>query len=433
MWTETKGEKRKLALSKVEGTKGEKKDLSPFREGRRSGESSGEWLPPSPSSGGILLISPFCKPNVGGAEAHLDKLSRYLDRRGHRVWIATYQPLVTPVKAPSYEREGNIETFRISWFGRGWFNRLERLPFIFNFLYLFPGLFVNSLAVALRRRRDIRVVHAHGLVAASIAKILAPLFAFRAVASTHAIYGFGGRALLAKIVRWLFASFDYILAVGEPSRQELIQLGLPADRIEVHPNWVDLRFFRPHGREECRRKLDIQGEFVLLFIGRLIEIKGVRQLLQAARDAPPQITFYFIGDGPLSAEVEEASRQFPNIFFVGKIPSEEAHKIPYYYSAADLAVFPSQYDEGFATVLLESIACGTPVISCNRGVVPHFLTPGVSDLIDPTVENIRERILYYFQNRRPLKEKQSACRAFAEERFSEERARVIERSYGLSE
>lgn len=393
-----------------------------------------------PSSGGILLISPFCKPNVGGAEAHLDKLSRYLERRGHRVWIATYQPLVTPVKAPSYEREGAIETFRISWFGRGWFNRLERLPFIFNFLYLFPGLFVQSLVVALRRRRDIRVVHAHGLVAASIAKVLSRLFAFRAVASTHAIYRFGGRALLAKIVRWLFASFDYILAVGEPSRQELIQLGLPADRIEVHPNWVDLRFFRPHGREECRRKLNLQGEFVILFIGRLIELKGVRQLLKAAqridnsmRQTPPQITFYFIGDGPLSSEVEEAARRSSNIFFVGKIPSEEACKIPYYYGAADLAVFPSQYDEGFATVLLESIACGTPVISCNRGVVPHFLTPEVSDLIDPTVENIREKILYYFQNRELLKEKQRACRAFAEERFSEERARVIERSYGLSE
>ncbi|MSS70593.1 MAG: glycosyltransferase family 1 protein [Candidatus Latescibacteria bacterium] len=392
-----------------------------------------ETQPGDPSGSGILLISPFCKPNVGGAEAHLDKLSKYLDRRGHRVWISTYQPLVTPVKAPSYEREGGIETFRISWFGRGWFNRLEHLPFVFNFLYLFPGLFVNSLRVALRHRRQIRVVHAHGLVATSIAKILARLFAFRSVASTHAIYGFGRRMLLAKIVRWLFASFDYILAVGEPSRQELIQIGLPADRIEVHPNWVDLRFFRPHGRSACRQMLNIQGEFVVLFIGRLIEIKGVRQLLEAARDVPPQITFYFIGDGPLASEVEEASRQSPNIFFIGKIPSEEAHKIPYYYGAADLAAFPSQYDEGFATVLLESIACGTPVISCDRGVVPYFLTPEVSDLIDPTVENLRERILYYFQNRRPLEEKQRACRAFAEERFSEEKAKIIEKSYGLPE
>jgi len=220
--------------------------------------------------------------------------------------------------------------------------------------------------------------------------------------------------------------------VGEPSRQELIRIGLPAERIEVHPNWVDLRFFTPHGRDECRRMLDIRGEFVVLFIGRLIEIKGVRHLLAVAREAPSQVAFYFIGDGPLAPEVEEASRRFPNVRFVGKIPSEEAHKIPYYYGAADLAAFPSQYDEGFATVLLESIACGTPVISCNRGAVPYFLTPGVSDLIDPTVENIRERILHYVQDREALKEKQRACRPFAEEHFSEEKAKVIERSYGLS-
>lgn len=86
----------------------------------------------------VLILSPFFSPNVGGVEAHLNKLINCLNKRGIKVIVLTYQPLTTPAKGPAVEKREGVEIRRIKWFGMGLFHRLEPYA-ILELLYLFPG------------------------------------------------------------------------------------------------------------------------------------------------------------------------------------------------------------------------------------------------------------------------------------------------------
>lgn len=366
---------------------------------------------------------------MGGVEAHLEKLLRYLVTNSFKVYLLTYQPLMAKAKGPKIERDENLEIHRVTWFGRGLFPILE--PYFFlEFVYLFPGLFLKSLFFYLKKHREVDVIHAHGLVAASIAKILTKIHPKKSVISTHAIYNLTRRRLLALLVRWVLCSFDKILAVGEPSRKELIQIGLPGVKISIHPNWIDLDFYRPLDRDDCRRRLQLPvKDFIVLFLGRFTNYKGIGVLLEVTRIVNSNIKFAFIGFGPEADMIKKASQHQENVIFIGKIPEEERYKIVQAYNAADLFVAPVQYEEGFATVYLEAIACGTPVVTANKGCLPSFLNSEVADLIEPTVENVTHKIEYYFQRRDQLSKKASNCRPYAEDNFSQRNAKVIVDSY----
>src|SRR3972149_2528636 len=259
----------------------------------------------------VLMICPFARPNIGGVESHLEKLMAYLSGRGFRVILVTYQPLTTKVRAEPYEKRDNVEVYRARWFGNGWVTKLEPY-FPLVFLYLFPGLFLKRLAVDLKRGKEVDPVHAHGFVAAAIARALPGISRKRRVVSTHAIYGLKRRKLLAALVRRLLDGFDTILAVGEPSRRELVDIGLGDGRIKVHPNWIDTDTFRVLDRAECRKTLKLDpGEFVVLFLGRLMEMKGVKILLEAANGTDREIRVLFVGDGPPAGGATKAAGAEP--------------------------------------------------------------------------------------------------------------------------
>ncbi|MBI5034288.1 MAG: glycosyltransferase family 4 protein [Chloroflexi bacterium] len=371
----------------------------------------------------VLMICPFAKPNLGGVESHLEKLTNYLVDHNYRVFLLTYQPLTTRARGKSIDKRDNLEIHRVSWFGNGWFTKLE--PFFpLIFLYLFPGLFGKCLFFYLRHYREIDYIHAHGLVAAAIAKILARIHSKRTIISTHAIYQFENRKILALLNKWLLGSADSILAVGEPSRQELISIGLDPKKIRVHPNWIDLDVYRPLDRTAIRSSLGVSGVTVL-FAGRLLEKKGVLLILEAAKSLP-HIQFIIAGDGPVKDAVVDCATQNANVNYVGSI--SDSDKLVEYYNAADVFVSLPLYDEGFAGVYLEALACGTPVIASKRGCLPDFLDHSVATLIEPTVENLVQNLTLQ-PNTCQSEESRKRCRQYALEHFSEKNVQVIVASY----
>jgi glycosyltransferase involved in cell wall biosynthesis len=179
-------------------------------------------------------------------------------------------------------------------------------------------------------------------------------------------------------------------------------------------------------RDRCKERLGWEGNFIVLFVGRFIWIKGTGLLIEIAKQVDRRICFAFIGDGPLTEEIKEASLKSENILYVGKIDNKE---LSVYYNASDIVVVPSQYEEGFGRVTLEALSCGTPVIASNRGGIPEAMDETVGVLVEPTVENLRRVIEELYHNRGKLERLANNCRRYAERNFSKENARVIVRSY----
>ena len=381
----------------------------------------------------ILIICPFARPNLGGVESHLDKLINYLDKKNVYVYLLTYQPLSLSIRGERLEKGRNFEIHRFDWFGTGWFNKLENF-FPLSFAYLFPGLFLKSFVFFMRRPKEISCVHAHGLASAAIAKVISWFFPVRTVVSTHAVYSFPQRKILKILIRWVLSSFDEILAVSEVSKKELIQIGLNKKKIFVHKNWIDLKIFFSKEREKCKKELKLWKK-VVLFVGRMIKIKGVDFLLSAAEKFP-EIEFVFIGDGPMRSTVENLTGRLKNVLYVGKLSqnkNDELERLIKYYSAADLFATIPTYAEGFGAVYLETIACGTPVFASNMGSLPTFLDNSVSKLVNPNQKEVNNAIKQlFFDNPELLVEMQRNCRAYAQKHFSSKNAGVIYRSYDLN-
>ena len=137
----------------------------------------------------VLIICHFASPNIGGVESHLDKLIKEATAKGYYISLITYQPLTTKTPWEKHRKSAMLEILRARWLGMGIFPKLEKY-FPLQFLYLFPGLFVKSFIYYLKNHRVIDVIHAHGLAAATIAKILKMLYKKKIIMSTHAIYSF---------------------------------------------------------------------------------------------------------------------------------------------------------------------------------------------------------------------------------------------------
>jgi len=380
----------------------------------------------------ILMICPFARPNMGGVESHLDKLLDFLAKKKVYVYLLTYQPLSLPVRGQRIEKGKNFEIHRFDWFGVGWFNKFEN-SFPLTFVYLFPGLFVKSFIFFAKRSKQINCIHAHGFAAAAIAKVISWFFPIRTVISTHAVYRLPQRPILARIIKWLLSSFDEILAVSETSKTELIQIGLDENKIKVHKNWVDLTKFFPKDRNMSKKQLKLSGK-VILFVGRMIEKKGLGFLLKASEKFK-KITFIFIGDGPMKEVVLEYIRRSNNIIYGGRLRQEkedEQRKLINYYRAADIFATIPTYEEGFGAVYLESLACGTPVLTSNLGSLPTFLDTSVARLINPTQKEVDRAISEIFAEKDTIiKKMQKSCRPYAEKHFSDKNAEVIYNSYDL--
>lgn len=372
----------------------------------------------------IFMVCPWALPNIGGVESHLEKLLQALIPRGYSVTLVTYQPLTSRVRGESVERRPGVTIYRLSWFGQGWFPKLEQWYFPVVFAWLFPGLCLGAAWLYWRQRHAVDVIHAHGFIAAAVAKVLVRLHRVPVVMSTHAMYHLAERSVLRTLIRWLLGSANRIICVGSPSIQELEQLGIPRHRIRLLRNWVDVDYFRPHDRRACRQDLRLQ-EFTVLFVGRLIAKKGLTPLLEAAAKLP-NIHFLFAGDGPEANKITQAAQKISNVEFRGRVIDED---LPRYYTAADVFVQLALYEEGQAAVFLESIACGTPVIASNRGCARDYLDAAVAFLIEPTAVELVRTLTICQNEPETLAAMRRQCRGFAEQHYSDRNINVFLQSY----
>jgi teichuronic acid biosynthesis glycosyltransferase TuaC len=155
-----------------------------------------------------------------------------------------------------------------------------------------------------------------------------------------------------------------IVTVCRALKDGLVELGVDGGKITVLRNGVDLERFRPIAREQVRAELGLTGR-VLLSVGWLITRKR-HDLAIAALPALPDCRLLIIGTGPEEAALRALARQLgveTRVTFLGHVPQAELYR---YYGAADVLLLCSER-EGWANVLLESMACGTPVAATDAG------------------------------------------------------------------
>lgn len=160
--------------------------------------------------------------------------------------------------------------------------------------------------------------------------------------------------------------------------EEIARLGVNRTTLYTMRNGVDLARFVPVDRVLARSMLntDATAKRILLSVGHLIERKGHHIAIEALRYLPSDTHLYVAGSGPEAGSLEKLAARLclkERVHFLGQIPNENLRD---WYSAADALVLCSSR-EGWANVLLESMACGTPVVATNIWGTPEV----VSDVV----------------------------------------------------
>jgi glycosyltransferase involved in cell wall biosynthesis len=215
------------------------------------------------------------------------------------------------------------------------------------------------------------------------------------------------------------------MGLSKQSESEILNLGTPKEKVGGFRYWVDLNKFRTKNKEQRTRdrvKLGWMKKFMVLYVGRLVEEKGILVLLDAASRWNKKITLAIAGSGPLEKEINHRLSTINHSVLLGKIDNDN---LPKYYNAADLVIVPSIHEEGFGRVILEALASGTPVIGANRGAIPEAMNENVGRLIEVTSENIKVAVEDLYNNRAKLKKLSSRTRKFAEKRYSEKNVEDI--------
>jgi len=179
------------------------------------------------------------------------------------------------------------------------------------------------------------------------------------------IYGWGARPEIGGQIVAAGGVASGLLAVSNALRDDMIALGLPAEKIRVHHTGIDLDRFRPEAGERRESPL-------IVCVGHLIPRKG-QEVALAALEQIPGATLLLVGDGPDRAKLERIVRQrglSHRVRFLGARPHAE---LPALLASADVMLLPTNA-EGLANVWVESLACGTPVVTCDVG--------GARDVVD---------------------------------------------------
>ena len=147
----------------------------------------------------------------------------------------------------------------------------------------------------------------------------------------------------------------------------------------VVPNGVDVELFRPLDREQCRRELGLR-QFTVGYVGRLVDEKGLMDLMDAVAVAPPTVDLLYVGDGPLQHTLQTRAAELGLNQRVKVLPAKPQRELPRIMNAVDVLALPSRttgrWKEQFGRVLIEAHACETPVIASDSGAIPEVVGEG---------------------------------------------------------
>lgn len=173
-----------------------------------------------------------------------------------------------------------------------------------------------------------------------------------------------------QLIRWAINKSNAIISVCNFLSFEIEKLDVNQPINIVLRNGVDLETFAPRNRKTMRKLLGLCG-FTIISVGNFIEGKGHHLVIEALKFMP-DVTLILVGDGPMEKKLQFLVKKYGlnnRVIFSGILTQ---NKLAEYYSAADCLVLASSR-EGWANVLLEAMACGTPVVATKVSGTPEII------------------------------------------------------------
>ena len=316
--------------------------------------------------------------HVGGMNVYVRELARRLGARGHKTDIYTRAHDIRDL--PVVNLFQNVRLIHIPAGLAEDMDKAAQLAHMAEFIQNMED-FIQTDGV----RYDL--IHSHYWLSALAGQYFGGVWGAPQIVTFHTLGALKNRLAIGERepeVRLRFEqeitqSCRRLVVATEGEREWLIHTGkAEPEKISVVPCGIDLGLFRPIPRLVARRALGIaSGEKVILSVGRIEPLKGLERLIKAySMLQQSQLRLTVIGGDTyshgeaarlklLAGELGAGAR----VEFLG--PTQQGC-LPLYYSAAELTVVASYY-ESFCLVILESLACGTPVVSTGVGVAPAVI------------------------------------------------------------
>lgn len=198
--------------------------------------------------------------------------------------------------------------------------------------------------------------------------------------------------------RYTFAHAHAAIAGNEEALNIVRTRGFAKPARVIPQLGVDPQFFCRREVQELRSSLRLEGRFAIGYVGRVVPEKGIADLVRALSLLPQKCVLVIVGDGPFRRGAERLAAATGVASRIRWVPQVTSLQVPQYMSALDVLALPSRttrrWKEQFGRVLIEAMACETPVLGSDSGEIPKVI--GDAGLIFPEgdVEAMAERLRF---------------------------------------
>ena len=219
-----------------------------------------------------------------------------------------------------------------------------------------------------------------------------------------------------------FVTREYLKECDRPVEGHVLKNAINVERFS--------QFVPEEKKRSIREKLGLtEQDFVILYVGRIMEVKGIRELMQAVIDLhDPHIKLLILGSANsgkktfsvYERKIQKMAGDAPDkIIFTGYVDNAQ---VPLYAAAADVQCVPSLWEEAAGLVVLEAMAEGLPLIVTRSGGIPEYVGGDAALFVerDGIVNNLQQAILYLKEH--PALRKQMAQAAQTQSRQYDESA-----------
>jgi len=257
-----------------------------------------------------------------------------------------------------------------------------------------PFFFLSQLfsLIWLIKKEKIDIVNSHWMVAQGLNGALVRKFlGIRHINTVHSagLFALKRFPFGRYIARFIVRNSDCIFTVSSFIKSNLDNLVGYDTKATVCPMGIDTNVFIRKDQSKLREKYNIKAKYILLFVGRLIEVKGVEYLVDALKILTaefPDLKLLIAGTGNLEESLKNRVGKLnlsSHVSFLGAMNHED---LVNYYNICDLLILPSVVDrygqtEGSPIAILEAFSCGKPVVASNVGGLPELVKCGYNGLL----------------------------------------------------